>query len=176
LGRIGRAIAPRARGLGLSILAYDPVPNLEFAAAHGIRYVEFETLLAESDIVSLHLPVTEQTRDLMNARTLAMMKPGSVLINTARGQLVDEGALYEALTSGRLWAAGLDVFKQEPLPVDHPLLSLPNVLVCPHTGGIDEESEYAMCTMAAECILDLHRGRMPAGCVVNGDVAPGWTW
>lgn len=176
LGRIGRAIVPRAQGLGLKVIAYDPFPNEEFAAANNVWLCSFDELLAEADIVSLHLPATAETRDLMNDRSFAKMKKGSVLINTARGTLVDEEALVKALKSGRLMAAGLDVFKQEPLPKDHPLLSIDSVLVSPHTGGIDEESEYAMCTMAAQCVVELYEGRWPEGAVVNAEIRGGWKW
>lgn len=176
LGRIGKAIVPRAQGLGLKVIAYDPFPNQEFAAASNVWLCSFEELLEEADIVSLHLPATPQTRDLMNAGTLAKMKKGSVLINTARGTLVDEDALVAALKSGHLWAAGLDVFKQEPVPTDHPLLAIDSVLVSPHTGGIDEESEFAMCTMAAQCVVELFEGRWPDGAVVNGEIRSHWKW
>ena len=176
LGRIGRAIVPRAQGLGLKVIAYDPFPNSEYAQANQVKLCTFPELLAEADIVSLHLPATAETRNLINADTLAQMKPTAVLINTARGSLVDEDALYQALTTGRLWAAGLDVFQEEPIPANHPFLKLDNVLLCPHTGGIDEESEYAMCTMAAQCVVDLYQGRWPEGCVVNETIRPGWKW
>jgi D-3-phosphoglycerate dehydrogenase / 2-oxoglutarate reductase len=176
LGRIGKAIVPRAQGLGLKVIAYDPFPNEEFAAANNVWLCSFDELLAEADIVSLHLPATAETRDLINEKSLAKMKKTALLINTARGTLVDEDALFKALKSGKLWAAGLDVFKQEPLPKEHPLLTLDNVLVSPHTGGIDEESEFAMCTMAAQCVVELYEGRWPEGAVVNSEIRASWKW
>jgi D-3-phosphoglycerate dehydrogenase len=176
LGRIGKAIVPRAHGLGLKVIAYDPYPDQKFAAANNVRYCTFDELLTEADIVSLHLPWTKTNTDVINAAALAKMKPGSTLINTARGALVDEKALYDALSSGHLYAAGLDVFKEEPLPVDSPLLKLDNVLVAPHMGGLDVESELAMSNLAAQCLADLFQGRWPEGCVVNAEIRPNWKW
>lgn len=176
LGRIGKAVVPRAKGLGLEVIAYDPYPDEAYAEAHGVEYRSFDELLAEADIVSLHLPGSAETFDLMNAASLARMKAGSVLINTARGSLVDEAALYEVLSSGHLYAAGLDVFKVEPLPLDSPLLTLDNLLVAPHMGGLDERSLEAMSQLAAQCVVDLHAGRWPDGCVVNASLRDNWRW
>lgn len=176
LGRIGKAVVPRARGLGLKVIAHDPYPDAKFAEQHEVRLVTLEELLAESDIVSLHLPATTITADLINATTLKMMKPGSILINTARGNLVDEDALADALRQGHLAGAGLDAFKVEPLPLDSPLLSLKNVLLAPHMGGLDLESEVAMSLLAAQCLVKLQRGDWPEGCVVNDQIRPGWKW
>jgi phosphoglycerate dehydrogenase-like enzyme len=136
----------------------------------------FAELLAAADIVSLHMPATVQTTDLINRQTLAQMKRGSVLINTSRGALVDEDALCEALASGHLMGAGLDVFKVEPLPLSSPLLALENVLVSPHMGGLDAESLEAMTALAARCVADLYQARWPDGCVVNAELRPGWKW
>ena len=176
LGRIGQAVVPRAIGLGLKVIAYDPFPNEAFAGLHGVRLVGLEELLTESDIVSLHSPVTPDTANLINAQTLAKMKPGAVLINTARGGLVDEDALAAALASGRLMAAGLDAFKIEPLPIDSPLQKLDNVLMAPHMGGLDLESQRDMSTLAAQCLVDLSQSRWPEGCVVNAEIRQGWKW
>jgi phosphoglycerate dehydrogenase-like enzyme len=176
LGRIGQAVVPRAIGLGLQVIAYDPFPNEAFAGLHGVRLCTLDDLLAQSDIVSLHLPCTPETTNLINARSLARMKQDAVLINTSRGGLVDEASLYDALASGKLLAAGLDVFKTEPLPLDSPLLKLDNVLLAPHMGGLDFESQRDMSTMAAQCIADLYQGRWPEGCVVNAEHRPTWKW
>jgi D-3-phosphoglycerate dehydrogenase / 2-oxoglutarate reductase len=176
LGRIGKAIVPRAKGLGLKLLAYDPFPNQQFAEANGVRLLSLDELLAEADIVSLHLPCTAETTNMINARSLAKMKRGAVLINTARGGLVDEVALGEALASGQLSAAGLDVFKVEPPPVSHPLLQMNNVTVAPHMGGLDQDSLDAMGRLAAQCLVDLYHGRWPDGCVVNESLREGWRW
>jgi D-3-phosphoglycerate dehydrogenase len=176
LGRIGQAVVPRAAGLGLTVIAYDPYPNHQFAQQNGIQLVTLDELLATADIVSLHLPCTAETTDLINAHTLAKMKPGSVLINTARGGLVDEQALAESLAKGHLMAAGLDAFKTEPLPIDSPLQKLDNVLLAPHMGGLDLESQRDMSTKAAECVADLYQGRWPDDCVVNSQLRPAWKW
>jgi D-3-phosphoglycerate dehydrogenase len=176
LGRIGRAMTPRCQGLGLKVIAYDPFADANFAAQHGVQLVSFEELLAQADIVSLHLPCTPETTDLINTRTLALMKPGSVLINTSRGGLVDEDALYEALASGKLFGAGLDVCKTEPLPRDSQLRQLDNVIFSPHLGGIDQEALDAMGRLAAQCLVDLSQNRWPQGCVVNDSIREGWRW
>lgn len=176
LGRIGKAVAVRARGLEMKVVAYDPQPDREFAAQHGIGLRSFDELLREADVVSLHLPSLPETADIINADALAKMKRGAILINMSRGATVDESALCEALRQGHLFGAGLDVFKQEPLPLDSPLLKLDNVVLCTHTGGLDEFSEVAMTSMAAQAIVDLYQGRWPEQCVVNRSLRDGWKW
>ncbi|MFI4850729.1 MAG: phosphoglycerate dehydrogenase [Gimesia chilikensis] len=176
LGRIGQAVATRAIGMGMHVLAYDPYANQEFVDQHGIKLVSLDDLLAQSDYVTLHLPVTPETVDLINKDSLAKMKQGSVLINTARGGLVDEDALIEALQSGHLRAAGLDVFKKEPLPVESPLIKLDNVLLSCHIGGLDQESHRDAYAMAAHNIVKLYRGEWPEECVVNLKQTPDWKW
>jgi phosphoglycerate dehydrogenase-like enzyme len=176
LGRIGRAMTPRCQGLGLKVLAYDPFADAKFAAQYGVQLVSFEELLSQSDIVSLHMPCTPETTDIINARTLALMKPSSVLINTSRGGLVDEDALCAALSSGRLYGAGLDVCKVEPLPRDSKLRQFENVVFAPHLGGIDQDALDAMGRLAAQCLVDLSQNRWPQGCVVNESIREGWRW
>lgn len=176
LGRIGKAMAPRCQGLGLTVLAYDPYADQAFAQRQGVRLCAFEELLRESDIVSLHMPCTPDTVDLMNRRTFALMKPRSVLINTSRGGLVDEQALAEALASGHLFGAGLDVCKVEPLPADSPLRQFDNIVFAPHLGGIDQDALDAMGRKAAWCLVELAANRWPAGCVVNDALREGWNW
>lgn len=176
LGRIGKAMVPRCQGLGLKVLAYDPYPNPAYAAEHNVRLVSLPELLRESDIVSLHTPCTAENTRMINRETLAQMRPGSVLINTSRGGLVDEDALCDAIASGHLFGAGLDVFQVEPLPPTSRLLTLPHVLLCSHMGGLDHESLEAMSRVAAECAVNLHQGRWPEGCVVNEEIRPGWKW
>ncbi|EDL59078.1 phosphoglycerate dehydrogenase [Gimesia maris] len=176
LGRIGQAVATRAIGMGMHVLAYDPFPNEEFAKTHQIKLLSLEELLKQSDYVTLHLPVTPETIDIINRDTLALMKPGSVLINTARGGLIDENALVEALESGHLRGAGLDVFKKEPLPVESPLIKLENVLLSCHTGGLDQESHRDAYAMAAQNIVKLHQGEWPVECVMNLKETTGWKW
>lgn len=176
LGRIGRATAMRAVGLGMNVLAYEPDPDREFVEQWGITLTEFDDLLARSDFVSLHLPMSSETHHLMNAETFATMKRGSVLINTARGALVDERALCEALRSGQLRGAGLDVFEVEPLPADSPLLQFENALLSGHVAGMDVEAQYDTFKMAAETIIGLYRGEWPAECVQNLRGAENWRW
>ena len=176
LGRIGRAVSWRAAGLGLKVLAYEPYPDQEFIQQWRIELASFEDLLKRSDYVSLHLPMSAESKHLINADTLAMMKPGSVLINTARGALVDETALYNALKSGHLRGAGLDVFEVEPLPLDSPLLELDNVLLAGHLAGLDEESHDDTFKMAAETIICLQKGEWPAFCIQNLKGVKTWSW
>ncbi|QDV36857.1 phosphoglycerate dehydrogenase [Tautonia plasticadhaerens] len=176
LGRIGRAMVPRARAFGMRVLAFDAVPDPAFDAEHQVGRRSLDDLLAESDVVSLHLPLTASTLDLIDDARLSRMRPGSILLNTARGGLVDEYALHRALLSGHLAGAGLDVYKVEPPPLDHPLVALPNVVSSPHIGGVDTLSMADMAEMAARCIVDLKEGRWPADCVVNPEVGPGWAW
>lgn len=176
LGRIGKAVVPRALGLGLRVIAYDPYIDEDFCRQSGVKPVSLDELLTTADIVSLHMPSTAETANLINRESLARMKQGSVLVNTSRGGLVDEDALVEALQSGHLRGAGLDVFKVEPLPLSSPLLQCPTALLMPHLGGLDEDSERAMGNMAAECIVDLYQGKWPEVCVINKDVREGWKW
>jgi phosphoglycerate dehydrogenase-like enzyme len=158
------------------VIAHDPLADAPWAAEHDVRLCSFDELLATANIVSLHLPASVESGNLINAQTLARMKRGAVLINTSRGALVDEDALVVALRSGHLLGAGLDVFKVEPLPLDSPLLTLDNLLLLPHIAGLDEESERATALRAAQSIVDLHQGRWPTECVVNGELRERWRW
>lgn len=176
LGRIGRAVATRAVGLGMNVLACDPFPHVEFAEQWGVELTGFDDLLGRSDYVSLHCFMSAGNRHLMNAGTFAKMKKGSVLINTARGGLVDEKALYQVIKSGHLRGAGLDVFEIEPLPLDSPLLTLDNVLTAGHVAGLDIESVRDTFTMVAETIISLRDGGWPAECVRNMQGVTGWKW
>jgi D-3-phosphoglycerate dehydrogenase / 2-oxoglutarate reductase len=175
LGRIGKAVALRGEAFGMRLLAYEPYPDQSFVAAHKIELVPFERLLAESDFLTLHLPMTAQSKHLINRRTLALMKPSAFLINTARGGLVNEANLLEALRSGRLAGAGLDVFEEEP-PGKSPLFDLDNVLVTPHAAGVDLRSRDEMALSAARAIVSLSRGEWPAEKVVNPDVRSKFRW
>jgi D-3-phosphoglycerate dehydrogenase / 2-oxoglutarate reductase len=176
LGRIGQAVATRAVGVGMKVLAFEPQPNVEFLAKWAVELMSLDDLLARSDYVSIHSPLTPHTKHLMNSKTLARMKPGSVLINTARGGLVDEAALCDALRSGHLRAAALDVFEVEPLPLDSPLLQFDNVLLAGHVAGMDNESKYDTFKMCAETIVALYRGGWPAECIVNLRGVSNWRW
>jgi phosphoglycerate dehydrogenase-like enzyme len=176
LGRIGQAVATRGVGLGMKVIAYEPYPNAEFNAKWGIELVDVDTLLARSDFVSLHMPMSAENRNFMNRERFAKMKPGSVLINTARGQLVEENDLCDAINSGHLAGAGLDVFQVEPLPLDSPLLKVERILVSGHIAGLDDESKYDTSKMYAEIIVGLRDGKWPEGCVQNLKGRTGWKW
>jgi phosphoglycerate dehydrogenase-like enzyme len=175
LGRIGKAVALRGAAFGMPLLAYDPVPDTAFAAHHQITFVPFERLLAESDYLSLHLPVSAESRYLINRKTLALMKPTAFLINTARGAVVCEADLLEALRNKRLAGAGLDVYEKEP-PGKHPLFELDNVVLTPHAAGTDVQSRDDMALSAAQAIVSLSRGEWPAEKVVNSEVKAKFRW
>lgn len=164
-GRIGIAVAHRARGFAMRILAYDPRPNPEAAAKLGIEYVELEEVLRQSDFVSLHAPLVDSTYRLINRETLSLMKPTAVLINTARGELVDEEALYQALKTGQIAGAGLDVYRREPPGNGHPLLTLPNVVTTPHIGAYTREANLRMGMAVAEGLIKVFRGERPENLV-----------
>jgi glyoxylate reductase len=161
LGAIGRAVAARALAFGMRIAYTGPraaPPGVE--AALGARRLELDDLLAESDVVSLHVPLSEATRHLIDARRLALMRPEAVLVNTARGPIVDEAALAEALRRGTIRAAGLDVFEHEP-QVHPALLDLENVVLVPHLGSATVETRTAMATLAARNVAAVLRGEPP---------------
>lgn len=176
LGRIGRAVATRATTFGMRVTGFDPIVDHESEARLGITRLGFEELLATADVVSLHLPLIPATRGIIDRRTLALMRAGSILINTSRGGLVVEADLYESLRAGHLSGAGLDVLNSEPPEPDNLLLTLSNVILSPHLGGIDSKGMADMAVMAATCIAALKQGRWPRGCVVNEEIEPGWSW
>src|SRR5262249_34040709 len=156
----------RGECFGMKLLSYEPFPDHEFARQHGVTFVSWETLLAEADYLSLHMPATAESRHTINRESLARMKPTSFLINTARGRLIHEGDLVAALKEKRLAGAGIDVFEEEP-PGDHPLFHLPNVVITPHAAGVDVQSRDDMAHSAAEAIVSLSRGEWPAEKIVN---------
>lgn len=176
LGRIGRSTAVRARAFGMKIIACDPYADPRSIESQDIELVDFETLLARAEFVSVHAPLTGETRGLFNQATFSRMKRGSVLINTARGGLVVEADLVEALDSGQLSAAGLDVFETEPLPHDSSLLKLENVVMTPHRSSEETLAMHDMAMEAASCIVTLFRGDWPEQCVVNPGIRENWTW
>jgi D-3-phosphoglycerate dehydrogenase len=151
-GQIGRRVATMASALGAQVIVYSRTRKDAIA---GVQWeTDLDTLLRTVDILSLHCPLTEETRGLIGKRELALMKPEAILVNTARGPVVDEDALTEALTTGKLAAAGLDVFREEPTSPDNPLLELPNVIVTPHVSAMTQEAMTRMGTSAAQQILD----------------------
>lgn len=161
MGRIGQAVARRARGFAMTILYTDQAPRPEIENEVGARFVGIDQLLRESDVVSLHVPLTREARKMIGAEQLRMMKRSAILINTARGGVIDTEALADALESGAIWAAGLDVTDPEPLPADHRLLRLPNVLVTPHIASASEATRTRMARLAAENLLAALRGERP---------------
>lgn len=153
LGRIGRQVARRARAFDMTVLYHNRQPRPEIELEHNCRYVSFEDLLAASDYVMLTCPLTEQTKGLIDANALARMKPTATLINISRGPVVDTAALTQALSERRIASAGLDVTDPEPLPRDHPLLKLPNVIIAPHLGSATAQTRRRMAEMSAENLL-----------------------
>jgi glyoxylate reductase len=159
MGRIGYEMARRAHGFDMRLLYSSPNRSEEAERDFGARRVDLDTLLAESDFVSLHTPLNAATRHLIGAAQLARMKPTAVLINTARGPVVDQAALADALRDRRLAAAGLDVFEAEPLPLDDPLLTLDNVVLLPHIGSASIATRTKMAVLAAENLVAGLEGR-----------------
>ncbi len=160
-GRIGQAMARRVAGFDMRVLYFDPSAPKPPPGLHAVP-VDLETLLRESDFVSLHVPLNPQTRGMINHKTLALMKPSAVLINTARGPVVDPGALYQALAARRIFAAALDVTDPEPIPADSPLLALDNCLIVPHIASASVATRDKMALMAAEnLIAGLQDERLP---------------
>jgi D-3-phosphoglycerate dehydrogenase len=168
LGNIGRSLARKALALQMTLLGFDPYAQ---QAPEGVRLVALRELLAQSDFVSVCAPLTAETRHLVGAAELASMKPSAMLINTARGPLVDEEALVEALRSGRIAAAGLDVFEEEPLPAGSPVLGLTNVVLTGHTAGMSEASVRRVKTEVGQAAAAVLSGRWPKS-VVNPTVQP----
>jgi len=165
LGQIGLAVARRARGFDMRILYHDRTRHSQAEADLGLEYAELDRLLCESDFVSLHVPLSPETRHLIGGRELSLMKPTAVLVNAARGAVVDQRALYAALKERRIAAAGLDVAEVEPVPGDDPLLTLDNVVITPHVGSASVATRAKMAEMAVESIHQALRGELPAHCV-----------
>jgi len=158
LGKIGQAIAARAVAMEMTVLASDPFVTAEQAAHHGVELVSFETILERSDVITVHVPMTRATRGLIGRDQLARMKPGAILLNVARGGVVDEAAVAAALRDGHLGGAGIDVFEQEP-PTGSPLLNAPNTVLTPHLGASTAEAQVAVAEEIADQVLDVLAGR-----------------
>lgn len=168
-GRIGYAVAKRATGFGMKILFYDVIPRPEMEKDFKAKRVDVDTLLKESDFVSIHVPLMKETHHLINAEKLKLMKKTAYLVNNSRGPVVDEKALYDALKEGRIAGAGLDVFEQEPTSMDNPLLKLDNVVVAPHISSASLETRSKMSEMVADNLVAFFEGRKPPN-LVNPDV------
>jgi D-3-phosphoglycerate dehydrogenase len=154
LGRIGSTVASRARAFAMEVIAYDPYFTPEAAKEQGIEMVGLDELYARADFITLHTPLAEGTRGLIDAAAIAKMKPGVRIINCARGGLIDEEALADAVRGGKVAGAALDVFEQEPVPPDNPLLALDSVITTPHLGASTQEAQLGVATMIAEQVLD----------------------
>jgi D-3-phosphoglycerate dehydrogenase len=170
MGRIGREVARRARGLQMNVLAYDPYVSSEQAERLGVQLCEIDDLLTRADYITVHVPLTETTRDLIGERELGRTKPGACLINCARGGIINEAALLAALEAGQLAGAALDVFVDEP-PFDSALLRHPQVVVTPHLGASTREAQVAVAVAVARQIVDVLDGR-PAAHPVNAPLVP----
>jgi len=173
LGRIGQAVARRAAGFGMRILYYGRSRKPQAESDLGAAYADLDTLLAQSDFVSIHAALTADTRGLIGARQFALMKPSAILVNTARGPLVDQDALYEALRAGAIAGAALDVTEPEPLPADSPLLTLDNVVITPHIASASIATRSEMARLAAENLLASLAGDVSDN-AVNPEIAGDW--
>lgn len=173
-GHVGRRTAEiLQKAFGCRIIASDPYVEVGTLAALGITKLPLELLLIEADVISLHCPLTDETRGLIGADAFAAMKPGVVFVTTARGSIHDEAALLEALESGHVASAGLDVWAQEPPPVDHPLLARPAVIASQHTAGVTQQSRANITRIAAQAFSEIAAGRTPPR-VLNPEVLPRW--
>ncbi|OGO07357.1 MAG: phosphoglycerate dehydrogenase, partial [Chloroflexi bacterium RBG_13_60_13] len=170
VGNVGSEVARRVQGFRMKVIAYDPFVSLEYARNLRVDLVSFEKVLTDADFITLHLPLTDQSRNLIGARELSMVKPAVRIINCARGGLIDEQALAQAIDEGRVAGAALDVFAQEP-PKDNPLMKNPKVIVTPHLGASTAEAQTSVATDAAEQVLAVLNGQ-PARYAVNAPLIP----
>ncbi|WP_440970788.1 2-hydroxyacid dehydrogenase [Peribacillus frigoritolerans] len=166
LGRIGEALAKRAKGFDMNLVYFNRSRKYEQEKELGIEYQPLEKLLQISDFVCVMLPLTAETAYMIGKEQLELMKGTAVLINTARGGIIDEKALYQALGNREIWAAGLDVFEEEPVPLDHPLLTLPNVVTLPHIGSASIATRMKMATLAVQNLVDGLTGDTPRNLVL----------
>jgi glyoxylate reductase len=169
LGRIGSRVAEIGKAFGMKIIYYDPSRNEALEKQLGVEYRDLDTLLQEADIVSIHVPLTKETYHLINEEKLRKMKRTALLINTARGAVIDTNALVKALSEGWIAGVGLDVFEQEPLPPNHPLTAFKNAVLVPHIGSATYDARHAMAELVAENLIAFYEGREPPT-LVNKDV------
>jgi D-3-phosphoglycerate dehydrogenase len=172
-GHIPRQLARKLSGFDLNVLVFDPYVDAATLAEYNAKSATLDEVLTQSDIVSIHTPLTAETHHLFGERELKMMKSSAILINTARGPIIDEAALYRALTEGWIAGAGLDVFEQEPTPADNPLLALDNIVVTPHTAGVSDESVEATWRLSVEMVIQMADGKFPRS-YVNRECSPRW--
>ena len=169
VGRIGSRVYRKLKSFGLKIIANDPYLSAKRQADLDLEFVEKETLFRNSDFVTIHTPLTDETRHLINTKTLGWMKPEAYVVNTSRGPMVDDQALADAVKSGRIAGAAIDVFSQEPPPPDHPFLGLENIILTPHIAWASEEAGWEIRRSIVNDILSATRGE-PARCVVNSEL------
>ncbi|GHS86207.1 D-glycerate dehydrogenase [Synergistales bacterium] len=169
MGKIGQAVARRAKGFDMKIIYHDANHSSDAEQTLGAKYVTKEELLKESDFVTLHCVLNDETRNLIGEKELKTMKKTAILINAARGPLVDQAALFKACSEGWIWGAGLDVFVKEPVPLDEPLLTLPNVTTVPHIGSASRVARDGMARVSASNLLDAVSGKRPTN-LVNVEV------
>jgi D-3-phosphoglycerate dehydrogenase / 2-oxoglutarate reductase len=170
LGRIGSTVARRLSCWKPNLLAYDPYITQERASCFGARLVPWSTLLGESEIITIHCPLTPETHHMLDQAAFQQLRQGAILVNTARGPIVEQAALVEALGTGHLWAAGLDVFEQEPLPEDSPLLTLDNAILTPHVAAYSPQAREDLYRMTCEIALQVLRGETPDSAVNLDDL------
>lgn len=168
-GRIPKMVAQKAKAFGLNIIAYDPYVTPEVGLQYNVTILPLKDVLQKADIISVHVPLTKDTENLLNEQTLSWMKPEAIVINTSRGPLIDEKALYHALKDKKIGYAGLDVTVQEPIQKDNPLLTLDNVIITPHVAWYSEEAELELKTKVAQGVADVLSGKN-AKYLVNRDV------
>ena len=173
LGGIGKQVVRRLQGWDVSILVYDPYIDNEEAAKAGVQIVDWETLFRNSDIISLHLPLTEKTKGLVGSREFSVMKKTSVIVNTARGKIIDEDALINVLQCGKIHGAGLDVFEDEPVSLKNPLLNMNNVVIAPHIAGWSLEALRRMAQHASQDCVRALKGELPIN-IVNKEAVNLW--
>jgi D-3-phosphoglycerate dehydrogenase len=172
VGHVGRRVAKFAGAIGMKVLAYDKYVPADEVRRRGAEPVEsLEALLPQVDVLTCHTPLTDETRGMINDRTLGLMKKGAIYVNTSRGPVQQERALFEALTRGQLGAAGIDVFEEEPTSLDNPLFNMPNVVVSSHVAGVTQEARRQTSTQVASEMLRVLRGEKP-DVLVNPDVWP----
>jgi D-3-phosphoglycerate dehydrogenase / 2-oxoglutarate reductase len=172
-GHIPRQLVRKLQGFNLNVLVYDPFVDAATLAELGAKSATLDELLAQSDVVSIHTPLTAETHHLFGERELRLMKSSAILINTARGPIIDESALYRALTEGWIAGAGLDVFEKEPSPADNPLFQLDNIVVTPHTAGVSDQSVEATWRLSVEMVIQMSSQRFPRS-YVNRECSPRW--
>jgi D-3-phosphoglycerate dehydrogenase len=167
LGEIGKRVATRAKGFSMNIRVYDPMADRSFIQSNGLIEASLDELWRQSDVITLHVPLATDTREIINDDTIRRMKPGVIILNTARYELFDEAALLKGLADGTIKGLGLDVYADEP-PTDHPLLQFPNVVLTPHAGSHTLEARNRMADMAVNNLIDVLSGRPCAGMVAPG--------